>query len=238
MNFETGDLTVFIEAIMERTLWRRASRTSQYSRITPSHILASCALPFLFPAVRIGDSYYGDGSIHNTAPISPAIHLGARKILSIGVRERSPRSPRRAATENSPRYPSPAKISGVLLDSIFMDALEADREQMERINELLAHVSASQAERHPQRLRRIDFLYLGPSRDLADVALEHGRELPRSIRYMLRGLGGRDESGGELLSYLLFEPGYCRALLDLGYQDTLARAQEVKDFLWSYNLDR
>jgi NTE family protein len=237
MNFSSGELTVFIEASAERTLWRRATRTSEHARITPMHILASCALPVLFPAVRIGSAFFGDGSIHNMAPISPAIHLGARKVLAIGVREPAPSRERKPPAEGDERYPSPAKITGVLLDSIFMDSLEADREQMERINELLPQAAAHK-DRQPQRMRRIDFLYLGPSRNLAEVALEHRHELPKSIRYMLRGLGARGGSGGELISYLLFEPGYCRALLDLGYRDTLARAREVENFLWTHALER
>ena len=231
-DYQTRALTVFVEARKDRTLWSRSSRVARYAKITPAHILASCALPILFPAVRIGNAYFGDGSVHNMAPLSPAIHMGARKVLAIGVHQQLKRSLALPPENVEPRYPSAAWISGVLLDSIFLDALEMDREQMVRVNRLLEDRPEGVTDERGARLRHIDFLYLGPTEDLADLALKYRGELPRSVQYMLRGLGAKGDNGGELLSYLLFESGYCRALLDLGYSDARKRSDEIRHFLW------
>jgi len=231
-DYQTRGLTVFVEARKDRTLWRRSSRVARYAQITPAHVLASCALPILFPAVRIGNAYFGDGSVHNMAPLSPAIHMGARKVLAIGVNQKLKRSLAALPVQVEPRYPSPAWVSGVLLDSIFLDALEMDREQMVRINRLLEELPEGVTDERVARLRHVDFLYLGPTEDLANLALKHRGELPRSVQYMLRGLGAKGENGGELLSYLLFESGYCRELLDLGYKDAEKRSDEISEFLW------
>jgi NTE family protein len=232
-DYDSGALTIFVQGRKDRTLWRRYSRVARYDEILPAHILASCALPILFPAVRIGNSYFGDGSIRNTAPLSPAIHLGARKVLAIGGREQVSLPADLVVKGDEARYPALAKISGVLLDSIFLDALESDREQMMRINKLLEQLPDDATDDRGVRMRPIDFLYLGPSQDLAALALKHRHEMPRTIRYMLRGLGASGKTGGDLLSYLLFEAGYCRELLDLGYQDARARTSEIQRFLWA-----
>ena len=231
-DYDTGALTIFVQARRDRTLWRRYSRVARYDEITPAHVLASCALPILFPAVRIGNTYYGDGSVRNTAPLSPAIHLGARKILAIGVREQISTPVDLAPKEDAAQYPSIASISGVLLDSIFLDALETDREQMTRINRLLEQIPDGVTDERGVRMHPIDFLYLGPSKDLSDIALAHRREMPRTVRHMLKGLGAGGTGGGELLSYLLFEPGYSRELLALGYEDARSKSAEIQRFIW------
>jgi NTE family protein len=221
-----------VQASQNRTLWRRYSRTSRYDKITAAHILASCALPILFPAVRIGNTYYGDGSIRNTAPLSPAIHLGARKILAIGVREVVQEPEDQQKKEREPRYPATAKISGVLFDAIFLDALESDREQMLRINRLLEYLPNGAKDDRGVKLQPIELLYIGPSQRLSDMAVKHRHEMPKFIRYMLRGLGAKGKSGGVLFSYILFESGYCRELIDLGYQDAKANSEAIQRFLW------
>lgn len=232
-DYSTGAHTVFVQSRGDLTLWRRFSRVSRRDEITAQHILASCAIPIVFPAVRIGGSYYGDGSIRNTAPLSPAVHLGARKVLAIGVRELIPPPITPPSDTREPRYPPPARISGVLLDSIFLDALEIDREQMMRVNRLLESIPGPVSDDRGVRMKSIDFLYLGPSKSLAALAIDHRDEIPRSIRYMLRGLGSNRTGGGDFVSYLLFEKGYCRDLMTLGYDDTRARSEEIRNFLWN-----
>lgn len=266
-DYQTGNLTIFVESGRNRTLWRRYSRVARHDSLTAAHVMASCAIPILFPAIRIGRHYFGDGSIRNTAPLSPAIRLGARRVLAITVRDPVPQpqadpprtAPQRSggsslklvtassqtpgesapvpppAGEEEPResaYPSPARISGLLLDSVFLDALEIDREQMNRINRLLELLEETPLPEHAMGLQPIEFLAISPSRSLSRIALEHVHEIPKSIRYMLRGLGANSESGGAFLSYLLFEKGYCRELLDLGYADASARDEELRALLW------
>lgn len=232
-DYQSGALTIFVQSQGQRTLWRRYSRFARYDKITADHILASCAIPILFPAVKIGNAYYGDGSIRNTAPLSPAIHLGARKVLAIGVREMLTRPVEPVPETTLAQYPSPARISGVLLDSIFLDALEMDREQMMRVNRLLESIPDAVSDDRGVRMQPIDFLYIGPSKNLAEIAGRHRDEIPRSIRYMLKGLGANAANGGNFLSYLLFEKGYCRELLELGYADAKSRSDEIRDFLWT-----
>ncbi|MBI4585702.1 MAG: patatin-like phospholipase family protein [Planctomycetes bacterium] len=231
-DYDSGAHTVFVQASASRKLWQRYSRIAHYDQITPAHILASCALPILFPAVRIGNSYYGDGSIRNTAPLSPAIHLGASKILAIGVREvlNEPIEP--SAREREPRYPTAARISGVLFDSIFLDALESDWEQMVRINRLLENLPRAVVDDRGAPIQPIEFLYVGPSQKLSDLAFKHRNELPRIIRYLLRGLGAKGKGSGVLYSYILFESAYCRELMELGYRDAQASSEKIQKFLW------
>jgi NTE family protein len=231
-DYKSGALTIFVQTRTDRTLWKRQSRAARYDVITPAHVLASCSLPILFPAVQIGSAYYGDGSIRNTAPLSPAIHLGARKILAIGVRcEESIPVPSPPA-EDTPPYPSPAQIGGILLNAIFFDAMEEDREQMNRINQVIERLPELKGTDAHVDWRPIELLYLGPSRDLGKIAAEHRTEMPRSVGYLLRGLGAEGAGGADLLSYLLFESGYCRTLLELGYQDARARSEEIQSFLY------
>jgi NTE family protein len=232
--YDSGDLTVFIQTGLNQTVWRRFSRLAKRSFITPEHILASCALPILFPAVKIQERFYGDGSIRNMAPLSPAIHLGAERILAIGVREQlgESESPPPPAANPDSRYPSLAGISGLLLDSIFLDALESDRENMERINRLSGLLPRQLKPGRKEWFRQIKFLYIGPSKRLSLIAQKHQQALPRTLKYMLRGLGLKADSGGELLSYLLFESAYCQELLALGYEVARSRSDEIKSFLW------
>jgi NTE family protein len=230
-DYSSGALTVFVHSRSDRTLWQRYSRHARYDRITPSHVLASCSLPMLFPAVRIGSAYYGDGSIRNSKPISPAVHLGARKVMAIGVRCAASIPVPTPPSSETPSYPTPARITGTLLNAVFYDALEEDREQLTRINGVLERLSREERTRLHLPWRPVDFLYLGPSRDLGHVAQEHRAELPRSVRHLLRGLGTEVKGGADLLSYLLFESGYCRALLELGYEDARARSDEITAFV-------
>lgn len=235
-NFTTGELTSFVQAPRNLTLWKRPKRLARYDCITARHILASTALPFFFPAVRIGDAYYGDGSIRNTAPLSPAIHLNSRRILAIGVRYTSETDEAGPVPDEPVEYPSPVKIAGTMLNSIFLDALEDDRNQLRRINRLIERTQANGPTDGKDRVRlpfrKVECMYLGPSEDLGKLARRHQGKLPRTVRYLLGGLGAKGDGASDFNSYLLFEAEYCRELLELGYNDAVARSDELREFLF------
>lgn len=223
-SYDRARAITFFQGAPEIEDWVRVRRDGVAVRLTIEHLMASAALPFMFTAQRIGDEYFGDGSLRLTSPLSPAIHCGADRILVIGIRDAKPGEVARA----EPVYPSLGTLSGYLLDTIFMDNLDADIERARRVDHTLSLLPREQ--QSSTRLRDIDILVLQPSRDVRDIAREHAHEMPWTIRMLLRRLGvwGRD---WRLPSYLLFEPGYCRALIDLGYTDTMARADEIREFL-------
>jgi NTE family protein len=203
------------------------------ARLTVAHLLASSAIPFVFPATRLpqggGSQWFGDGSMRQTAPISPAVHLGAQRVLVIGAgRMHEPAS--RQVDAGGP--PSLAQIAGHALSNIFLDALAVDVERMQRINQTLALVPERALASTP--LRHIDVLVIAPSQRLDDIAAHHQAALPVPIRALLRGVGvtgdDRDKRGGALVSYLLFEAPYTRELMALGEADLLARRADVLRF--------
>jgi NTE family protein len=186
--------------------------------------MASSAVPFLFPPVRMHGEYFGDGAMRQVAPLSPAISLGADGLFVVGVRARHRPSP---AAPGTVAMPSVGQLFGFMLDTLFMDSLHASLEQLERVNRLLAQSST----RNPEGLRHLDSLVFLPSVDLAAVAARHARRMPRTVRALLRIMGAGSDDGSELLSYLLFESAYTRELIALGQADTSARRDEVAAFL-------
>jgi len=206
--------------------WQRARRKGQATRLEVKHLLASAALPIIFPAERIGNEYFGDGGMRMVAPLSPAIHLGANKILVIGTRDEKPDMPPESPTQ----YPSAGEIGGYLMDSIFMDTLNADLARLNRINKTLALVP--EGKRGQTGLIKIDSLVIKPSRDLRHVTQAHVHEIPRSVQVLLRTLGGWGRDW-RMASYLLFESAYCSELIDLGYADGMNAKQEIINFLKS-----
>lgn len=189
--------------------------------------MASAALPILFPAVQIGDQFYGDGSVRQTAPLAPAIHLGARALLVITMRP----GPQVTAAPipGTPKYPSAAEVVGQLLHAIFLDAPEADAEGLERINHLLA--TRSPGDPAPDSLRPIRLLMVRPSQDLGRLATGLHVRLPRLVRWVVRGMGGQRVGAVDFLSYLLFDPPYTSALIELGYADAQAQWPRIERFL-------
>ncbi|MGH8338465.1 MAG: patatin-like phospholipase family protein, partial [Gammaproteobacteria bacterium] len=190
-------------------------------------VMASLALPVIFPAVRLGREYYGDGSLRQMAPLSPVVHLGAERILVIGVRnEQANKLP--VEGEEVP-YPPIGQIAGSVLDVVFMDSIYADLERLQRINTTMTQLAALSGE--PPPLKVIDTMVIVPSEDIRDIAQRHLPEFPRSVRMLLRMLGGTHKSSSQLVSYLLFENGFCRELVELGRKDALAQAEKLLAFI-------
>jgi NTE family protein len=222
-SYATGQSVTWVRGC-EIELWERPDRTSIRSPLTVDHVMASAALPLVFPAVRIGGAWYGDGGVGLTAPLSPAVHLGADRILAISTRA-GRQQPDPAAIDG---HPPPAQIAGVLLDAIFLDLLDTDAQRLERINDLLAGAPPD-GRRAP--LRHVDLLVLRPSRDLGRIASEYEAELPPAFRFLTRGLGTREMRSNSMLSLIMFHPGYLRRLLDLGEADARARASQLSGLL-------
>lgn len=225
-GYTSGESLAFFQAASHVEGWRRAQRIGLPARIDYAHLMASSAIPFVFPAVKIHREHFGDGSMRQLAPISPAVHLGAERILVIGAGRLA-----EEGRQRSEAYPSLAQIAGHAMSSIFLDGLAVDLERLERINETVGAMSEAQRAAAGITLRPINTLVISPSRRIDAIAGHHRGELPRSMRAVLAGIGGMRRGGSTLLSYLLFEPGFTRALMDLGYEDTMARRGEVGDFL-------
>jgi NTE family protein len=226
-GYGSGQSVTFFQGVKQLVPWRRKGRVGMPTQIGIRHLLASSALPFIFPATLINREYFGDGSMRQIAPISPALHLGATRVLIIGVSVNgNPEHPDRAGIGE---YPTLASIAGHALNSIFHDRMEVDLERLRKINDLVAIMPEEMRER--AGLRHIDALVMSPSQPIDKIAERYTAELPWTIRLLLRLIGARQQSGGTLVSYLLSEKKFCRALIDLGYQDALKRRDEIMDFL-------
>lgn len=225
-GYSSGESLAFFEAVPEVQAWRRMQRLGVRTSIGVDHLLATSAIPFVFPPVRINREWFGDGSMRQLAPISPAIHLGADRILVIGSGRLVEEG--RQRTEG---YPSLAQIAGHALSSIFLDGLSVDLERLQRINITAGAMSPEQRAAAGIYLRPIETLVISPSQRLDAIAGRNRDSLPLALRTVLRGVGAMRRDGSTLLSYLLFEPPFTQALLELGYKDTMDRRSEVEAFL-------
>lgn len=228
-GYESSQAMTFYQGRATIDPWFRHRRVGVPTRLGVEHLLASASIPLIFAPVKINREYFGDGAVRQSAPISPALHLGASRILVIGVSgnaqvEALAPAPRRG------RLPSLAQIGGHLLNSTFIDNLEADIELLERLNRLSELVPPAQRPRGAG-LNPVEVLVIAPSQPLDQIAARHQQELPRVLRMFLRGPGATRAGGAGVLSYLLFEAGYCNELIELGFHDAMARKADLCAFL-------
>jgi NTE family protein len=226
--FATGQTVTFVQGAEDVPMWERHMRVALRTTLTLEHMMASSAIPIVFPAVRIDHAYYGDGSVRLSAPLAPAIHLGAQRLLAIAMR---PAGPRESCLNLAPQqYPTTAEVLGLLLNTVFLDSLDADAERLVRINHLLKRLH-DDARPTTERLRQVDLLVIRPSRDVSWYAQGLAPRLSRMMRWVLKGMGGERPGSLALLSYLLFEPEFTGAIMDLGYDDTRNQWDEIARFL-------
>jgi NTE family protein len=192
-------------------------------------------VPFVFPPVKIDGEYYGDGAMRQRVPLSPAIHLGADRLLVVGVRDEHPSQAPTGATPSSP--PTLGHLAGYMLDTLFMDGLYADLERISRINMILEQIPADALTGPVSKLKVLETLIIVPKEDLRVVAQRHVAELPRAIRLLLGGLGAMNPGGSQLISYLLFESGFTRELIDMGYADAMEMEDDLRAFLFDQPTD-
>lgn len=229
-GYNSGQAVTFYQAAGPIAAWRRHRRLGVPAQLSHAHLLASSAIPLLFPPVRVGREFFGDGAMRQSAPISPALHLGARRVLVVGV-SGQPLAGAGDAAAGGPPLPNPpslAQLGGHLLNSTFIDSLESDIELLERLNQVSGLVAPEQRGSYMQP---VDVLVIAPSRPLEEIAMRHRQLLPRALRLFLRGPGATRAGGATVLSYLLFEAGYCNELIELGYQDAMNRRAELERFL-------
>ncbi|MCL2448686.1 MAG: patatin-like phospholipase family protein [Polyangiaceae bacterium] len=230
-DYRTSMGVTFFDGVPEIAPWTRSTRYGVRARLTIDHVMASSAIPIFFPAIRIGERYYADGCLRSVTPLSPAVHLGAERILAIGIRQPGVQLRQTMPDPKLDKYPSIADTAGLLLNAIFVEALESDIERLERVNETLNLVPDEVIDANATMLRRIPLYVLRPSRDLGALARDTLTKLPSMIQYLFRGLGVSDRTGWDLLSYLAFDRTYTSKLLALGYSDVMADAEALVHFI-------
>jgi len=224
-DYNNGDSISFFQGNQQLQEWQRARRCGLRTRLHTHHLLASSAIPLVFPCAQIGRDFYGDGSVHQLSPLSPAIHLGAEKLLVIGAEQ----PPQKFKLGEIRQTPSGADIAGHLLDTIFTDTLNSDIERLSRINDTLSLTPAPQ--QSSLNMKPIGLFRITNEHDINAIADKYFHDLPITIRTLLRTIGANQGSNSSITSYLMFEQNYTRELINLGYQDVLKQELELRAFL-------
>jgi NTE family protein len=225
-SYTTGQSISWVHG-KELVEWERGHRKSIVSDLTIDHIMASTSLPMLFPSVYVDGSWYGDGGIRLTAPLAPAIHMGAKKLLAISTRHISPQ--RNELVAKLDDYPSPAKVIGAMYSAIFLDVFDNDALRLERINHLLKGTKG----KNPENLEPIKLLLLRPSEDLGDLAAQYEPRLPSAFRFMTRGWGTQENQSTDMLSLVMFQSDYLQHLIHMGERDAEQQMPEIRTFLYN-----
>lgn len=226
-SYSTGESVSFFQATPGVADWKGPHRIGQRTDLTLNHLLASSAIPVVFPAVRVDNQYFGDGAIRQLAPTSTPLHLGARRLLAIGVSATGSVAIPQQTDEDLEdlNHPNLSQILGHILNSAFVDTLENDLEFLQHVNAIIPHVPERVLKRNGVNMSKVDLLTISPSEDLNAIALRHYDELPKPLtRYF------KEEGSGTLLSLILFEKGFCTSLWKLGFKDALAMEDEIRDF--------
>ena len=226
LDYNTGQTVRWVQG-RHFDFFEGPNRRTAVTKFTVEHVMASSALPFVFPAVQIENEWHGDGGIRLAAPLSAALHLGASRIIAMSTGYQ--RSPEEAATQEVTGYPPAAQVLNQLVNAVFLDAIDEDVARMERMNELLNKIPA--AERNG--LKPIDLLVLRPSVDFGKLAGEYERYLPRKLKFAVRALGAKETESPDFVSLLMFEPSYTRRIIDIGEADIETRLDEIREFLGS-----
>jgi NTE family protein len=226
-SYSNGDSISFYQSEESISPWFRAKRRGEPCQINSEHLMASAAIPLVFPSIKIRQEHYGDGSIHQLSPLSPAIHLGGENLFIIGVDQ--PKAPLHSKV-NNPHPPTTSTVAGHLLDTIFSDTLHSDIERLERINETIKLIPP-EVRKERDGLKPISSFLINPSHDFNAIAVDYFSDLPLSIRLLLRSVGISNDSESSIVSYLLFEKNYCRQLIKLGFEDAMEKETAIRNFL-------
>lgn len=235
-NYELNSAISFVQTRKSAPVWKESRRQASLTELNADHIMASAAIPMLFPPIKIGKHYFGDGCVRNSTPCSPSIRMGAERLFVIGVREQlnADTSARliHAANTNSEKAPSMIKILNTLLNAVLLDSVEQDVMRIQRINEMTHLVDSKK--KLSAGLKDIPALCIAPSQDIGELARSHAHRLPRLLRMTISAFGSLDDAS-EILSYLLFEPYFCNQLIEMGYQDAMNSKVEIRNFFSGAN---